>query len=186
MGGADVRHVDIARVAARRGVVVACACLVLVSLTACAGSEQHAAASSVSRQQADSPSPDDTSEVSPSDVPDFEESVSAEMERVRESAEAFLEKADGRGNAMRDVSIRGIPTRHTGGFRAGLVTVKNSTDKTAFYSIKVEFIRDDRTLDTVILGIEDVKPGEKVQRHAMSRKAYAEKGRPTITKAQRD
>ncbi|MFJ4009856.1 hypothetical protein [Streptomyces sp. NPDC090026] len=134
----------------------------------------------------DTPSATDTP--SPPTQQDLEESVSAETERIRSSASAQLEDAEGQGGAMEDVSVQGVPTANTGDLRTGLVRVTNPTDEAAFYAVQVDFVAGDGTVvDTVVAGFPNVGPGEQVERYVSSRTAGGSDTptTPRIAKAER-
>ncbi|MGR8010760.1 hypothetical protein [Streptomyces hypolithicus] len=133
-----------------------------------------------------SPSTGATESASPPSREDLDESVSAETARVQASASAALRDVPDEGNAMDDVSQGGVPTERTDGLRAALVSVTNSTDRSAFYSVRVDFADSaGKTVDSVVLGFDDVKPGERAERYAISKKAAGQKTFPKIVKAQR-
>ncbi|WP_419992358.1 hypothetical protein [Streptomyces boninensis] len=131
---------------------------------------------------------DESASPSAQDEPYAEETRSTRLLRNRERAEERLSEIKDRGNAMSDVSVRGISVKHTGDdLRAGLVRINNSSDEKAFYSIQVNFVAaHGNVVDTVFIGQQDIEPGELVDRHALSREAADAKGRPTVAKAQRD
>ncbi|QIP83215.1 hypothetical protein GLX30_03005 [Streptomyces sp. Tu 2975] len=165
--------------------------LIAVSLAACGsgGDEGSGAATTTSPPGAtESASPTDTSTATPRTQKDLEESVSAAEASVRASASAELSTVEGRGNATGDVSLQGVATTRSDGLRTGLVRVNNSTDKTAFYSVQVDFVTGDGTVvDSVVAGFPDVGPGKRAERYVSSRKA-GESDTPTtprITKAER-
>lgn len=116
----------------------------------------------------------------------LEASVSAELERVRAEATEILEGADGRGNAVQDVSVTGQPVTASETFRSALVRVTNSTDQEAFYAVRVEFVdANGKVLDSVVVGFEDAPPGRTVSKQAASRKAAGVKTFPRIAQAER-
>jgi hypothetical protein len=116
----------------------------------------------------------------------FEASVSAETERANKAAQAELAKVDGQGNAMSDVTMTGKPRSGTGGLLAVVVTITNKTDRTASYAVQVDFLDSSgKTVETRYVGAEDLKPGEKAQPVAVSRKPAEPTLTPKLTKAQR-
>lgn len=153
------------------------ATLLVTGLTACGEDESTT-----------HPSPSPTrSAPQPRTSEEFEASANAETARVQASASAALRDASGQGNAMADVGQRGVPTAQTDGLRAALVTVTNSTNEAAFYSVQVDFVDGQgKTLDSVVVGFDKVGPGAKAQRYAISKKAGDVKTFPRIVKAQRD
>ncbi|MGW8884186.1 hypothetical protein [Streptomyces sp. NPDC055749] len=113
-------------------------------------------------------------------------SVSADLERVRAEATEVLEGAEGRGNAVKDVSVTGRPMTESEDFRSALVRVTNSTEEAAFYAVRVEFVdAEGKVLDSVVLGFEDAPPGRTVSKQANSRKAAGVTTFPRIAQAER-
>ncbi|MFE7459357.1 hypothetical protein [Streptomyces sp. NPDC057554] len=117
----------------------------------------------------------------------FAASVSAETERVRREAAEKLEGVQGRGNAVGDVSVNGLPVTASEEVRSALVRVTNPTDEPAFYAVKVEFVdAEDQVLDTVVVGVEDAPPDRTVTAQANSREAAGVKTFPRVAQAERD
>lgn len=116
----------------------------------------------------------------------FEASVSAEVERANKAAQSELAEVEGKGNAMSDVTMTGKPRSGTGGVLAVVVTITNRTDRTASYAVQVDF-RDSsgKTVETRYVGAEDLKPGERAQPVAVSRKPAEPVLTPKLAKAQR-
>ncbi|WP_330324087.1 FxLYD domain-containing protein [Streptomyces pseudovenezuelae] len=116
----------------------------------------------------------------------FEASVSAETERAEKAARTELAKVDGPGNAMSEVTMTGKPRSGTGGLLAVVVTITNKTDKTASYAVQVDFLDSSgKVVETRYVGAEDLKPGEKAQPLAVSRKPAEPVLTPKLAKAQR-
>ncbi|MGX1365583.1 hypothetical protein RKD19_000942 [Streptomyces canus] len=116
----------------------------------------------------------------------FEASVSAEVERANKAAQTELAKVDGQGNAMSDVTMTGKPRSETGGLLAVVVTIANKTDRTASYAVQVDFLDSSgKAVETRYVGAEDLKPGEKAQPVAVSRKPAEPVLTPQLAKAQR-
>ncbi|MET8076639.1 FxLYD domain-containing protein [Streptomyces sp. NPDC005303] len=116
----------------------------------------------------------------------FEASVSAETERANKAARTELAKVDGPGNAMSEVAMTGKPRSDTGGLLVVLVTITNKTDKTASYAAQVDFLDSSgKVVETRYVGAEDLKPGEKAQPLAVSRKPAEPVLTPKLAKAQR-
>ena len=116
----------------------------------------------------------------------FEASVSAETERANEAARTELAKVDGPGNATSEVTMTGKPRSGTGGLLAVVVTITNKTDKTASYAVQVDFLDSSgKVVETRYVGAEDLKPGEKAQPLAVSRKPAEPVLTPKLAKAQR-
>ncbi|MCX5315183.1 hypothetical protein [Streptomyces sp. NBC_00154] len=135
-----------------------------------------------------SPEPHKSPSASPSPrtQTDFEASVSAELERSRQKATQQLAGVKGQGNAIKDVSVNGLPVATGEQFRSALVRVTNPTHKAAFYAVRVEFVdASGKVLDAVVLGFPDAPPGRTVSEHANSRKAAGVKTFPRIAQAER-
>ncbi|MFF1721169.1 FxLYD domain-containing protein [Streptomyces sviceus] len=116
----------------------------------------------------------------------FEASVSAEVGRADKAARTELAKVDGQGNAMSDVTMTGKPRSETGGLLAVVVTITNKTDATASYAVQVDFLDSSgKVVETRYVGAEDLKPGERVQPVAVSRKPADPVLTPKLAKAQR-
>ncbi|MGW5863028.1 hypothetical protein ACWFRJ_12745 [Streptomyces sp. NPDC055239] len=117
---------------------------------------------------------------------EFEASVSADTERANQAAKNALKDVDGRGNAMSDVSMTGKPRSDTGGVLASVVTFTNRTDKTADFAVQVDF-RDSsgKTVETRYVGTENLEPGKRAQRYAISHEPPEPKLSAKLVKAQR-
>ncbi|MFT9669695.1 hypothetical protein ACMZ5F_13165 [Streptomyces rhizosphaericola] len=116
----------------------------------------------------------------------FAASVSAETERLRQEAAAKLEGVRGRGDAVADVSVNGLPVAAAEEVRSALVRITNPTDAPAFYAVKVEFVdTEDKVLDTVFVGVADAPPDRTVTAQANSRKAAGVKTFPRVAQAER-
>ncbi|MFG2497778.1 hypothetical protein ACGFSB_06115 [Streptomyces sp. NPDC048441] len=117
---------------------------------------------------------------------EFEASVSADTERANQAAKGALKDVAGQGNAMSDVSMTGKPRSDTGGVLASVVTFTNSTDKKASYAVQVDF-RDSsgKTVETRYVGTEDLEPGKRAQRYAISHEPPEPKLSARLVKAQR-
>ncbi|MFE9014457.1 hypothetical protein [Streptomyces cyaneofuscatus] len=123
---------------------------------------------------------------SPRTQQSFAASVSAETERVRQEAVKRLDGVEGRGNAVADVSVSGLPVAASEEVRSARVRVTNPTDEPAFYAVKVEFVdAEGKVLDTVVVGVEDAPPGRTVDAQANSRKAAGVKTFPRVAQAER-
>ncbi|MGV9457353.1 FxLYD domain-containing protein [Streptomyces sp. NPDC003635] len=117
---------------------------------------------------------------------EFEASVSAEVARANAAAQEELKDVDGQGNATADVSLTGKPRAETGGLRAVVVNITNSTDETASYAVQVDFLdADGKVVDTRYVGAEDLEPGEKAQPLAISHEPPDSQLTAKVTKAQR-
>ncbi|MGC0343320.1 FxLYD domain-containing protein [Streptomyces sp. SLBN-8D4] len=116
----------------------------------------------------------------------FEAAVSAETARAAKAARTELAKVDGPGNARSEVTMTGKPRSGTGGLLAVVVTITNKTDATASYAVQVDFLDSSgKVVETRYVGAEDLKPGEKAQPVAVSRKPADPVLTPKLAKAQR-
>jgi hypothetical protein len=114
---------------------------------------------------------------------EFDASVSADLERSRAAAESRLKSVSGTGNAMGDVSVKGLPNATPPSRRAALVTVTNRTGKTASYAIQVDFTDSSgKTVDTSFVTAPDVAPGKSVMVTAFTRSTGTA---PKLAKAER-
>ncbi|MER6193569.1 hypothetical protein [Streptomyces cyaneofuscatus] len=179
-----------------RVLVPAVAAALLAATTAACGSDTTSEGTSDSvrtltpdhSKHEESPSPEQSpgTQQSPRTQQSFAASVSAETERVRQEAVKRLEGVEGRGNAVADVSVSGLPVAASEEVRSARVRVTNPTDEPAFYAVKVEFVdAEDKVLDTVFVGVEDAPPGRTVDAQANSRKAAGVKTFPRVAQAER-
>lgn len=179
-----------------RVLVPAVAAALLAATTAACGSDTTSEGTSDSvrtltpdhSEHEESPSPEQSpgTQQSPRTQQSFAASVSAETERVRQEAVKRLEGVEGRGNAVADVSVSGLPVAASEEVRSARVRVTNPTDEPAFYAVKVEFVdAEDKVLDTVVVGVEDAPPGRTVDAQANSRKAAGVKTFPRVAQAER-
>ncbi|GGV36101.1 hypothetical protein GCM10010277_22320 [Streptomyces longisporoflavus] len=117
---------------------------------------------------------------------EYEASVSADTERANQAAEKALKDVTGRGNAMSDVSMTGKPRSETGGVLASVVTFTNRTDKTADFAVRVDFRNSSgKTVETRYIGTENLEPGKRAQRYAISHEPPEPKLSAHLVKAQR-
>ncbi|MEU9205405.1 hypothetical protein [Streptomyces sp. NPDC048332] len=161
---------------------------VLVAGTAACGSDDSSTQGTARSTQTVSPEPalTATATESPRTQNDFAASVSADAERNRQKAVATLAGVEGKGNAVADVSVSGLPVAASEQFRSALVRVTNGTDEAAFYAVRVEFVdASGKVLDSVVLGFADAPPDRTVSQHANSRKAAGVKSFPRIAQAER-
>ncbi|MGW7267361.1 hypothetical protein [Streptomyces sp. NPDC054842] len=116
----------------------------------------------------------------------FGASVAADTARGSAAAEAELKKVEGRGNALSEVAMTGLPKAQTGGLLAVLVSITNKTDQKASYAVRVDFRNaDDKVVETRFVGAEDLAPGKRAEPVAISRQPAEEKLTPYLAKAQR-
>ena len=117
---------------------------------------------------------------------EFEASVDAETQRRSAAAEKELKNVKGRGNALSEVSMSGIPRSQSGGVHAVLVTVTNKTDSKASYAVQVDFKdASGKVVETRYVGAEHLEPGKKDQSIAFSRLPKEKKLTADLAKAQR-
>ncbi|MFC8712388.1 FxLYD domain-containing protein [Streptomyces sp. NPDC057197] len=117
---------------------------------------------------------------------EFEASVSADTARSAAAAEKALKGVRGRGNAVGEVGMTGVPRDRTGGVLAVLVTITNKTDRKASYAVQVDFAdADGKVAETRYVGAQDLEPGKKAQPIAFSRQSADKKLTARLAKAQR-
>ncbi|MFF8296395.1 hypothetical protein ACF07M_13420 [Streptomyces globisporus] len=172
--------------AARALAPVAVAALLLAGTAACdsdtsgEGTDRGVHTLTPEPQESPSESP------SPRTQESFAASVSAESERVRQEAAKRLDEVEGRGDAVADVSVSGLPLSGSEEVRSARVRVTNPTEEAAFYAVEVEFVdAEDKVLDTVVVGIQDAQPDRTVEAQANSRKAAGVKTFPRVAQAER-
>ncbi|MFH9983433.1 hypothetical protein ACH4ND_30300 [Streptomyces sp. NPDC017179] len=117
---------------------------------------------------------------------EFEASVSAETARRAAIAEKELKNVPGRGNALSEVGLTGVPRAQSGGVPASLVTITNKTDRKASYAVQVDFV-DARghVVETRYTGAENLEPGKRQQPIVFSRKPAEPRLTARLAKAQR-
>ncbi|MFG2561893.1 hypothetical protein [Streptomyces sp. NPDC048496] len=176
LGGRTVRRLTPALLAA----------VVAAGTAACGGSGTTPGTVRSTRTVSPGPAESPSASASPRTQESFAASVSAEVERNRQRAAKQLAGVHGQGNAVKDVSVTGLPVAKSEQFRSALVRVTNPTDKPAFYAVRVEFVdASGKVLDSVVLGFTDAPPGRTVSEHANSRKAAGVKSFPRIAQAER-
>ncbi|MBB5932096.1 hypothetical protein FHS34_007605 [Streptomyces echinatus] len=117
---------------------------------------------------------------------EFEASVEAETQRRSAAAEKELKNVEGRGNALSEVGMTGIPRAQSGGVLAVLVTITNKTDSKASYAVQIDFKNSDgKVVETRYVGAENLAPGKKEQPIAFSHEPAEPKLTPVLAKAQR-
>nr|WP_236053803.1 hypothetical protein [Streptomyces musisoli] len=117
---------------------------------------------------------------------EFEASVEAETQRRSAAAEKELQNVKGRGNALSEVAMTGIPRAQSGGVLAVLVTITNKTGSDASYAVQVDFKNSDgKVVETRYVGAENLKPGKKEQPIAFSHEPPEPRLTPVLAKAQR-
>ncbi|MET9499236.1 hypothetical protein [Streptomyces sp. NPDC006552] len=117
---------------------------------------------------------------------DFEASVAADVERNRQEFTEQLAAADGRGNAIKDVSLTGKPLKETDNVRALVVNITNTTDATASFAVQVDFQDSDgKVVESKVVGAKELKAGDRAQPLAISSKPPQPHLTAKIAKAQR-
>ncbi|MFI9150575.1 hypothetical protein [Streptomyces sp. NPDC053367] len=116
----------------------------------------------------------------------FEASVDAEVARAGAAAEKALKNVEGRGNALSEVGMKGLPRNETSGLLAVLVTITNKTGSKASYAVQIDFEDPSgKVVETRFVGAEDLDPGERQQPVAFSRQPADAQLTPRLAKAQR-
>ncbi|MEZ0023907.1 cytoskeletal protein RodZ [Kitasatospora sp. MAP12-22] len=92
----------------------------------------------------------------------FEASVSASAAQASAAASAALAPLGGTpGNATGDITLTGVPLATTGGLTAVVVTITNSTSKTASYAVRIDFTNAaGESVDSAVVGAQNVAPGK--------------------------
>ncbi|MFI1168804.1 hypothetical protein ACH4UM_35915 [Streptomyces sp. NPDC020801] len=117
---------------------------------------------------------------------EFEASVSADTARSAATAQKELKNVPGRGNALDEVAMKGLPKAQTGGVLAVLVTITNKTGQKASYAVQIDFKDPDgHVVETRYLGAENLGPGQSGQPVAFSRAPAEPRLTPVLAKAQR-
>lgn len=113
-------------------------------------------------------------------------SIGAEVERSRQAAEDALKGVQGRGNALGEVTMTGLPRAETKGRLAVVVSITNKTADTASYAAQVDFLDSSgKVVETQFVGAEDLAPGKRAQPVVTSREPAEPTLTPRLTKAQR-
>ncbi|MEU6591471.1 hypothetical protein ABZ923_19990 [Streptomyces sp. NPDC046881] len=117
---------------------------------------------------------------------EFAASVDAETHRRSATAEKELKNVEGRGNALSEVGMTGIPTAQTGGVLAVLVTITNKTRDEASYAVQIDFKdASGKVVETRYADAERLKPGGKEQPIAFSHEPPEPRLTRSLAKAQR-
>ncbi|MEU1040756.1 hypothetical protein [Streptomyces sp. NPDC005907] len=116
----------------------------------------------------------------------FGASVDADTARAAAAAAAELKKVRGRGNALSEVAMSGLPKSETGGLLAVLVAITNKSGGQASYAVRVDFRNaDGEVVETRYAGAQDLAPGKKAQPVVISREPAEPRLTPYLAKAQR-
>ncbi|MFD0327923.1 hypothetical protein ACFQZC_05995 [Streptacidiphilus monticola] len=111
--------------------------------------------------------------------------ASAQLASASASASAVLSGVSGRGNALADVRVQGLPTASTSGRRAVVLHITNSSAKTASYAVQVDFVDSSgKVVEHTVAFAEDVPAGGSVQVVAFA-KSTPEQTTPRVAKAER-
>ncbi|MEU7057273.1 hypothetical protein [Streptomyces sp. NPDC046197] len=117
---------------------------------------------------------------------EFEASVSADTARAAATAEKELKNVQGRGNAISEVAMTGLPKAQTGGVTAVLVAITNKSGHTASYAVQIDFEdTGGHVVETRYVGAQNLKPGQRAEPIAFSRKSAGQQVTPRLAKAQR-
>ncbi|WP_225446872.1 hypothetical protein [Streptacidiphilus sp. PB12-B1b] len=84
------------------------------------------------------------------------------------------------------MQLTGVPLSTSGGLHAVIVTITNRTGSHASYAVKIDF--DDtsgKTVDTAIVGTENLAPGKTATPVAFSREPGSTTLVPKVAQAQR-
>ncbi|WP_042432618.1 hypothetical protein [Streptacidiphilus anmyonensis] len=116
----------------------------------------------------------------------FASSVAAESARTQAAYQAALKNVSGRGDAVGDVFLTGLPKAQTGGLHAAVVNITNHTGATASYAVQVDWTdTSGHVVDSDVVGTEHLAPGGKATPIAFSTKDADLTLVPTVAKAQR-
>ncbi|MFG2909347.1 hypothetical protein ACGF13_30305 [Kitasatospora sp. NPDC048286] len=116
----------------------------------------------------------------------FGASVSAQQSATQEKAASVLSGVTDGGNAQGDITITGVPRQNTGGLHAVVVTIQNPGPNAASYAVQVDFTdTGGRTVDSAIVGAENVPANGKAQPVAFSRQPADKTLIPVVVKAVR-
>jgi hypothetical protein len=116
----------------------------------------------------------------------FEASVEAEAARASAAAQKALKGVEGRGNAVSEVGMKGLPRNETSGLLAMMVTITNKTDARASYAVQIDFEDSSgKVVETKFVGAENLDPGQQQQPIAFSRQPTDAQLTPRLAKAQR-
>ncbi|WP_037606114.1 hypothetical protein [Streptacidiphilus rugosus] len=116
----------------------------------------------------------------------FASSAAAESARAKAAYEAALKNVSGRGDAVGDVFLTGLPKAQTGGLHAAVVNITNHTGATASYAVQVDWTDTaGHVVDSYVTGTEHLAPGAKATPVAFSEKDADLTLVPVVAKAQR-
>jgi hypothetical protein len=116
----------------------------------------------------------------------FASSVAAESARTQAAYQAALKPVTGRGNAVAEVFLTGLPKAQTGGLHAAVVNITNHTGATSSYAVQVDWTDTaGHVVDSDVVGTEHLAPGAKATPVAFSTKDAELTLIPVVAKAQR-
>jgi hypothetical protein len=116
----------------------------------------------------------------------FASSVAAESARTKAAYEAALKPVTGRGDAVADVFLTGLPKAQTGGLHAAIVNITNTSATTSSYAVQVNWTDTaGHVVDSDVVGTEHLPAGGSATPIAFSNKDAALTLIPVVAKAQR-
>ncbi|MGA5699216.1 hypothetical protein [Peterkaempfera bronchialis] len=123
----------------------------------------------------------------PAVAPSGVESVSPQLAAARAEASATLKSVQGRGNAVKDVELSGVPEDTAHGHPAATVKITNHTDRSASYAVQVDFEDSSgKTVETTVTALRNLGPGQTATLLTFGEKPATAPTTPKIAKAQRD
>ncbi|RAG85872.1 hypothetical protein DN069_10260 [Streptacidiphilus pinicola] len=116
----------------------------------------------------------------------FASSVAAESARTKAAYQAALQPVSGRGNAVGEVFLTGLPKAQTGGLHAAVVNITNHSGATSSYAVQVDWTdTSGHVVDSDVVGTEHLAPGAKATPVAFTTKDADLTLVPVVAKAQR-
>ncbi|MEZ0070221.1 hypothetical protein ABIA32_006273 [Streptacidiphilus sp. MAP12-20] len=116
----------------------------------------------------------------------FASSAAAQAAQNAALYRSELSHVTGRGDAVSDVQVTGVPKAETGGLHAVIVNITNRSRAEASYAVQIDFTDPaGHVIDTDIVGTQHLAPGAKATPVAFSTKDAALTLIPVIAKAQR-
>lgn len=116
----------------------------------------------------------------------FASSAAAEAASAKAAYQAALAPVTGRGDAVAEVFLTGVPKAQSGGLHAAIVNITNRTGSTASYAVQIDWNdTSGHTVDTYVTGTQNLAPGAKATPVAFSGKDADLTLIPVVAKAQR-
>ncbi|MEV7780967.1 hypothetical protein [Kitasatospora sp. NPDC088351] len=116
----------------------------------------------------------------------FEASVAAQGAQANAKAASVLSGVEDGGNALGAVTLTGLPRASTGGLHAVVVTIANTGTSAASFAVQVDFTdTSGKTVDSAIVGADDVPAGGKASPVAFSTQPADVTLLPVVVKAVR-